>query len=69
MIDNNANHIKQSSKLQLTPGGEPQKHLMTSKSSFGYTPSEDQQQFDLYIGSTIAVIEHDEHSKMVLDKG
>ena len=69
MIDNNANNILQSTKLQLTPGGEPQKHIMKSSRAFGYTVLADGQQFELYVGSEAAVIEHDEHAKMVLYKG
>lgn len=56
-------------KLQLTPGGALEKHILKSKFDFKYeniTADGQTILFDL-IGS--AVITHDEHNKLVLDQG
>jgi hypothetical protein len=62
--------MERTTVLQLTPGGEPQKHIMKSMSMFEYKKlSEDGQQIKLEVGSAGAVVTHDEHAKVILNTG
>jgi hypothetical protein len=55
--------------IQLTPGGDPEKHIMTSDKNIEVANiSEDGQIIKFTVEST-AVITHDEHDKIVLEKG
>lgn len=62
--------MERTSTLQLTPGGEPQKHIMKSLGIFEYKKlSEDGQQIKLNVGNVGAVVTHDEHAKVILNEG
>lgn len=67
MIDNHTNGWSSATKLQLTPGGEPQKHIMSADKPFGYKHKTDQA-IDLIVKNP-TTITHDEHGKMVLESG
>jgi hypothetical protein len=55
--------------LKLTPNGADMKHIMSSNNSFKYENiSEDGQAIKLVVTDK-AVISHDEHAKIVLEKG
>jgi hypothetical protein len=62
--------MERTSTLQLTPGGEPQKHIMKSMAIFEFKKlSEDGQKIKLEVGAKGAVITHDEHAKVILNEG
>jgi len=67
MIDNHTNGWSSTTKLQLTPGGEPQKHIMSSDKPFGYKQKTDQS-IDLIVKNPTAIT-HDEHGTIVLESG
>lgn len=67
MIDNHTDGWESTTKLQLTPGGEPQKHIMTSDKLFGYKTITEQS-INLIVKNN-ATITHDEHGMMVLGPG
>lgn len=61
--------MKKVKKLQLTPGGAPEKHILKSKSDFEYKNVTPDGQAILFELKNPAVITHDEHDKIVLDQG
>lgn len=61
--------MKKVKKLQLTPGGAPEKHILKSKSDFEYKNVTQDGQSILFELRNPAVITHDEHDKIVLDQG
>jgi len=66
-MDNYTDGWMSTTKLQLTPGGEPQKHIMISDRPFGYKHKTDQS-IELIVKHT-TTITHDEHDEMVLEPG
>jgi hypothetical protein len=67
MIDNHTDGWESTTKLQLTPGGAPEKHIMHSDKPFGYK-TKTEQSINLIVKNS-ATITHDEHGKMVLEPG
>lgn len=57
-------------KLKLTPGGAENKHIMTSKKGIKYevVPQTGGQSI-MFSLNDWATIDHDEHDKIVLEKG
>lgn len=66
--------LSNTKELLLTPGGADNKHIMTSKSYIDYRSMADESMKDdkqliYFVIKDSAVIEHDEHAKVVLSKG
>jgi len=61
--------MRKINKLQLTPGGAPEKHILKSKTDFQYASITPDGQSILFELKNPAVITHDEHDKIVLDQG
>ena len=69
MIDNHTDGWDSTTKLQLTPGGEKHKHIMSGKKNFGFKYlSKDKQEIELIVKHE-TVITHDEHATIVLEPG
>jgi hypothetical protein len=69
MIDNHTDGWNSATKLQLTPGGEPQKHVMNAEKPFGYKKlNDDGQEIELIIKHDVPLT-HDEHGTIVLSEG
>lgn len=69
MIDNYTDGWSSTKKLQLTPGGAPEKHIMTADTDFGFKEkSNTGQEIDLIVKKP-ATISHDEHGTIVLEPG
>lgn len=61
--------MKKVKKLQLTPGGASEKHILKSKTDFQYENVTKDGQAIFFELLNPAVITHDEHNKLVLDQG
>ena len=55
--------------LKLTPNGADMKHIMSSDKSFTYENVSEDGQAIKFVIKDKAVITHDEHAKIVLEKG